>query len=98
MEVDGDPFPQGETDSEPEINIEFPTELIPDEYEHENGSNGLVYTFSDQSGKQLADKLLDSLRVHGYNIQQENQYIISEGNETYSKMTQRKHLIIHNAK
>ncbi|KRT86787.1 hypothetical protein AMK59_2073, partial [Oryctes borbonicus] len=56
------------------ISIEFPTELIPDEYEHDNSSNGLVYVLRDDGNQTqiLVSKLVVSLKCHGYNVPPEN--------------------------
>lgn len=75
-----------------DINIQFPTELIPDEYEHENGTNGLVYLFQDDDGKLLADKLLESLKHSGYNVPPQNIFSATDINTVIDQLSDRKYL------
>lgn len=79
MQTDGSTFPPGneQTHKDEEITLEFPTELVPDEYKHENGSDGQLYVFSDNKGKAFAEKLADSLKVHKFDLSSENLFTIN---------------------
>ncbi|GJQ67688.1 hypothetical protein Trydic_g16514 [Trypoxylus dichotomus] len=90
METDGDSYkPPDESDDE--ITIDFPTELISDEYEHDNNSSGLVYVFQDDKSQtqRFHEKILDSINHHEYNVPEENVVSVKDTNDFLNELNER---------